>query len=88
MMSKDFDQLLQRLCDSHYEIRLGKYIAVRPADGKNYIRLKSLGSAYSEDVLRNRLEIKASYERNIAQRIQSGRDMHAPNLRVVEMMRR
>lgn len=52
MMSKDFDQLLQRLCDAHYEIWLGKYIAVRPANGKNYIRLKSLGSAYSEDVLR------------------------------------
>ncbi len=88
MMSKDFDQLLQRLCDAHYEIRLGKYIAVRPADGKNYIRLKSLGSAYSEDVLRNRLEIKATYERNLAQMIQSARDMYAPNLRVLEMMQR
>ena len=88
MMSKDFDQLLQRLCDSHYEIRLGKYIAVRPADGKNYIRLKSLGSAYSEDVLRNRLEIKAAYEQNLVRMIQVARDMHAPNLRVLEMMRR
>ena len=88
MMSKDFDQLLQRLCDAHYEIRLGKYIAVRPADGKNYIRLKSLGSAYSEDVLRNRLEIKAAYEQNLVRMIQAARDMHAPNLRVLEMMRR
>lgn len=88
MMSKDFDQLLQRLCDSHYEIRLGKYIAVRPADGKNYIRLKSLGSAYSEDVLRNRLEIKAAYEQNLVRMIQAARDTHAPNLRVLEMMRR
>jgi hypothetical protein len=88
MMSKDFDQLLQRLCDAHYEIKLGKYIAIRPADGKNYIRLKSLGSAYSEDVLRNRLEIKAAYEQNLARMIQAARDMHAPNLRVLEMMRR
>ena len=88
MMSKDFDQLLQRLCDSHYEIRLGKYIAVRPAGGKNYIRLKSLGSAYSEDVLRNRLEIKEAYEQNLARMIQAARDTHAPNLRVLEMMRR
>ena len=88
MMSKDFDQLLQRLCDAHYEIRLGKYIAVRPADGKNYIRLKSLGSAYSEDVLRNRLEIKAAYEQNLVRMIQAARDTHAPNLRVLEMMRR
>ena len=88
MMSKDFDQLLQRLCDSHYEIRLGKYIAVRPADGKNYIRLKSLGSAYSEDVLRNRLDVKVTYEQNLARMIQAARDTHAPNIRVLEMMRR
>ena len=64
------------------------YIAVRPADGKNYIRLKSLGSAYSEDVLRNRLEIKAAYEQNLVRMIQAARDTHAPNLRVLEMMRR
>ena len=42
MMSKDFDELLQRLRDAHYEIKQGKYIAVRPENARNYIRLKSL----------------------------------------------
>jgi hypothetical protein len=66
MKSKDWNDFVSRLqSEKHYAVKLGKYIAVRPfeknisaANGRGYIRLKSLGAEYSEESLRKKLRKK------------------------------
>ena len=51
MMSRDFDEFLKRMEAERYEIKRGKYIAAKPENAQNFIRLKSLGSWYNETAL-------------------------------------
>ena len=44
-----FQQFLQMLMEDEYEIKKGKYIALKAKERKNFIRLKSLGVGYSEE---------------------------------------
>lgn len=71
MQSKDFDDLLDRLKKENYTIKHGKYIAVKPENGDNFIRLKSLGEQYSEYALRNRINSRKKYETDLQQQINS-----------------
>ena len=87
MQSKDFDEFLKRLERLKYEVKRGKYIAVRPQFGANFIRLKSLGEFYSETVLRNRLSAKRVYERQLEEQIKAAEESKAPNLVVLKTMR-
>jgi hypothetical protein len=54
-----------------YEVKQGKYIAVKPKDGSQYIRLKSLGEMYSEQALRNRIGNRNRYESQINETVKS-----------------
>ena len=49
---KDFDALVQLIVAAGYEFKDGKHKAFRGRDGKQFIRLRSLGEGYSEDELR------------------------------------
>ena len=69
MQSQSYDDILQRLRDSGYEVKQGKYIAVKPKDSSGFIRLKSLGEDYSEQAIRNRLTHKSRFESNINNQI-------------------
>ena len=71
MRSDSIDELLKRLENQHYTIKRGKYLAVKPKGGSQYIRLKSLGEFYSEYALRNRINAKKKYEEQIAEKIKS-----------------
>ncbi|MBR3043422.1 MAG: plasmid recombination protein [Oscillospiraceae bacterium] len=86
MQSKDFEEFLKRLEQLKYEVKRGKYIAVRPQFDANYIRLKSLGEFYSEDALRNRLSAKYEYERDLIRKLQEAKVNNAPNSRVLTIM--
>ncbi|MBQ8920945.1 MAG: plasmid recombination protein [Oscillospiraceae bacterium] len=86
MQSKNFDEFLERLERLKYEVKRGKYIAVRPQFGANYIRLKSLGEFYSENALRNRIAMKHDYENNLKQHVEEAKRSKAPNYRVLQMM--
>ena len=79
MMSKDFDELLDRLKAAGYEVKHGKYISVKPKNGGSFIRLKSMGEHYSEQALRNRLAEKAHYEQQLAKRVVEARQQSVPN---------
>ena len=84
LQSKDFEDLIERLQKAGYLVKQGKYIAVKPKDGANYIRLKSLGEFYSEQALRNRLASKHKFEQTIAASIADAKKQTAPNLIVLE----
>ena len=86
MMSKDFEELLNRLHAAGYEVKHGKYISVKPKNGGSFIRLKSLGEHYSEQALRNRLAEKTRYEQQLAQRVADARKQSAPNTIVLRTM--
>ena len=70
MQSKTLEELLEKLKKEKYTIKHGKYLAVKPPQGGQFIRLKTLGEQYSEYALRNRLNAKKKYEQALEQKIQ------------------
>ena len=85
MQSRSFDELLARLERSHYKVKRGKYIAVKPQNFGTFIRLKSLGEFYSEAALRNRLSEKLAYEKKLVREMEQAKMRNVPNYRVLAM---
>jgi hypothetical protein len=73
MQSNSVEELLDKLKKENYSVKHGKYIAVKPNDGLQFIRLKSLGEFYSEYALRNRINAKKKYENEIQQKINAAK---------------
>lgn len=73
MQSASIEELLEKLRKEKYEIKQGKYLAVKSPDSKNFVRLKSLGEHYSEYALRNRIRAKKKYELEIEKKINSAK---------------
>ena len=48
---KSLEELIGALADLGYEVKRGKYLAVKPAKASRFIRLKSLGDGYTEEAL-------------------------------------
>ena len=53
MQPDGFDALMQLLEEAGCRVKRGAQISVKPPSGKRFIRLDSLGAAYTEDALRN-----------------------------------
>ena len=53
--TKDMDDFLRFMVEHGYEIKRGKYIAVKAEGQKNYLRLRSLGNGYTEDDMVRRI---------------------------------
>ena len=51
----DFEELLQKLQASGYEIKRGKYISCRAPGQERFTRLKTLGADYTEETIRKRI---------------------------------
>lgn len=71
MQSETLDELLEKLQKEQYTVKQGKYLAVKPQGGGQFVRLKSLGEQYSEYALRNRLNAKKKYEQALKQQIKT-----------------
>lgn len=56
---KNMDELLKLLREMGYEIKQGKYIAVRKGEQKKFLRFRSLGEGYTEQDLENLLSGKS-----------------------------
>ncbi len=56
LQAGDFDEFLELLYDKGYEVKLGKYLAVKPPGMGRYRRCKTIGNAYSEENIRKRIE--------------------------------
>ena len=52
---KDFEELLEKLQASGYEIKLGKYVSCRAPGQERFTRLKTLGTDYTEEAIRKRI---------------------------------
>ena len=53
---KDFEELIKRLQEMGYEIKTGKYISCRAPGQERFTRLKTLGAAYSEEAIKERIK--------------------------------
>ena len=71
MCAKDFDDIFEGLKFYGYEVKHGKYISVKPPNGNQFIRLKSLGEMYNEQALRNRIDNRKVYENQIDETLKS-----------------
>ena len=52
---KDFEELLEKLQASGYEIKLGKYVSCRAPGQERFTRLKTLGIDYTEEAIQKRI---------------------------------
>ncbi|MDE5862303.1 MAG: hypothetical protein K2H28_08945 [Ruminococcus sp.] len=86
MQSASVDELLEKLRKEKYEIKYGKYLAVKSPESKNFVRLKSLGEHYSEYALRNRINAKKKYELEIEKKINSAKK-ESPEIIVLKTIR-
>ena len=50
------EQFLELLSDKGYEVKQGKYLAVKPQGMTRFRRCKTLGDMYSDEVIRERIE--------------------------------
>lgn len=50
-----FEHFIDNLKRQGYEVKLGKYIAVRPPGKERFARLKTLGDNYTEEAIRQRI---------------------------------
>ena len=57
-ISKDLDDLLRRLEAEGYEIKRGKYISFRAPGQERFTRAKTLGEAYTEEAIAERIKGK------------------------------
>lgn len=53
--SDDFNDFIDKLKKRGYEVKNGKYIAVKPTFAERFVRLKTLGSAYTPNYLEQRI---------------------------------
>jgi hypothetical protein len=77
MQSKDYDDIFARLKSFDYEVKFGKYTAVKPKDGDKFIRIKSLGEYYNETALRNRILKRNIYEADVDNKANEIDDKHS-----------
>lgn len=50
-----FEHFIDNMKRQGYEVKLGKYIAVRPPGKERFVRLKALGDNYTEEAIRQRI---------------------------------
>ena len=58
---KDFEVFLQKLEQNGYEVKRGKYTAVKGKGQKRFIRFRTLGTGYGEDEIKAVLEGKVKH---------------------------
>jgi hypothetical protein len=71
MQADDYDDIFVRLKRQGYQVKHGKYTAVKPPNGTQFIRIKSLGEMYNEQALRNRIYNRKVYENQLEDRLKS-----------------
>ena len=58
LQAGDFEQFLELLHDKGYEVKQGKYLAVKPPGMNRFKRCKTLGENYSEERIRERIPVE------------------------------
>jgi len=70
--SRSFDEFLSKMRDLDYDLKQGKYLAFKRKDGNRFIRVKSVGEDYTEEMIKFRIENAEEYK-EILERREKGR---------------
>ncbi|CCY72508.1 plasmid recombination enzyme [Eubacterium sp. CAG:115] len=73
--SMSVENLLSKLKERGYEIKHGKYIAVKSPFAERYVRLKSLGDEYLTKKLEKRISLNGTYARKVKERMSRSSEM-------------
>ncbi len=73
--SMSVENLLSKLKERGYEIKHGKYIAVKSPFAERYVRLKSLGDEYLTKKLEKRISLNGTYARKVRERMSRSSEM-------------
>lgn len=73
--SESIDDLLDKLKERGYEIKRGKYIAVKAQSAERFVRLKSLGDEYLTASLEKRIANRHVYTRKVQERMNKSCDI-------------
>ncbi len=76
--SDSIENLLERLKGRGYEVKSGKYIAIKPPFGERFVRLKTLGSAYPPKNLERRIAIRNNYTNAVKAKFESANNLEKP----------
>lgn len=69
--SANLDDLLTRLKENGYEIKQGKYIAVKHPNAERFVRLKTLGDDYCQGRLEQRISSRNDFANSTNEKIQT-----------------
>ena len=73
--STSVENLLSKLKEHGYEIKHGKYIAVKAPFAERYVRLNSLGDEYLPKMLERRISLNGTYVRKVRERMSRSSEM-------------
>lgn len=73
--STSVENLLSKLKERGYEIKHGKYIAVKAPFAERYVRLNSLGDEYLPKMLERRISLNGTYARKVRERMSRSSEM-------------
>ena len=83
----DVEELYKKLKAEGYDIKLGKYISVRPPKAERFIRLKSLGEEYNERALQNRIQHCMNFENKLNENIDKAKAENSPTYKTLTTIR-
>jgi hypothetical protein len=87
MQSKTFDDVLDKMKSEGYDVKQGKYLALRLKYADNFMRTKSLGESYSEQAIRNRLTEKLRFESDVNNKITSSQKPNSAETTIQKTIR-
>lgn len=71
LSSESLEQLLDKLQALGYEVKRGKYIAVKSPEAQKFTRLKSLGAEYLPENLKKRIENRNDFPNAVREKTES-----------------
>lgn len=76
--SDSIESLLERLKGRGYEVKSGKYIAIKPPFGERFVRLKTLGSAYLLKNLETRIAQRNNFTNAVKVKFECASNLEKP----------
>lgn len=78
LMVDDLNMLMGALQSMGYEVKLGKYLSVKPEGSKKFVRIKSLGAEYSEAAMAKRIKDRQLFETTLKNHFDDSKKINRP----------
>ncbi len=87
LCSVNLDDLFGKLKERGYQVKNGKYVAVKPPFGERFVRLKSLDAAYLTKNLEQRISERDKFPTAVREQLATANALEKPfHVTIIEMM--